>query len=152
MSRIKDHHYLIATVLGSGELPMAPGTWGSLAGLFVVYILRGNVVLNLIAFILFFSLGIVSSREIEKREGIKDPSFVVIDEFACMFIVFLFLPLTPVYLVTGFILFRVMDIFKVPPMKMLEKIGGGWGIMLDDLMAAVYTNFILQIVHHLIKS
>ncbi|MBD3295847.1 MAG: phosphatidylglycerophosphatase A [Candidatus Omnitrophica bacterium] len=137
---------LIATVLGLGYLPLMPGTWGSLGGLVMCFLLRQHIILYSVFFALSFFAGVVFSGRMEKNTGIKDPSSVVIDEFACMFPVFLFVPMTPLTVILGFSLYRVFDIMKVPPMRRLEMAGGGWGIMLDDLVSAVYANLILQFV------
>ncbi|MFC1570815.1 phosphatidylglycerophosphatase A [Candidatus Omnitrophota bacterium] len=137
---------LIGTVFGLGYLPLFPGTWGSFGGLAVCLLLHNNPKLYLAAFILFFIIGLIASANIEKRTGQKDPSYVVIDEFACIFLVYLAVPLSTAVIITGFILYRFMDIVKIPPIRALETLEGGWGIMLDDAMAAVYANLILQIL------
>jgi phosphatidylglycerophosphatase A len=143
---IKKTYELAATVLGLGHLPLMPGTWGSLGGLVLCFLLRHDLILYLVSFIVLFTAGIYVSGRMEKDTGIKDPPAVVIDEFACMFPVFLFVPMTPLTVIIGFSFYRLLDIIKVPPAGMVEKAGGGWGIMLDDLVSAVYTNLILQIV------
>jgi len=83
---------------------------------------------------------------VEKGSYQKDPGFIVIDEFANIFPVFLFIPLSVKTIIIGFILYRVFDIIKVPPMKKLEKLHGGWGIMLDDLISGIYANLILHVL------
>lgn len=141
-----DIMHIIGTVFGLGHLPIAPGTWGSLAGLGFCLLLHDDPVLYITAFIVSFILGIIASHKLEKKWGMKDPSSVVIDEFASIFIAFLLIPITVPIVITGFILYRVIDIIKLPPMRSLERLKGGWGIMLDDLMGAIYTNLILQIL------
>jgi len=138
--------YIIATVCGAGRLPFAPGTWGSLAALPLCILLSGNHIAYITAFAGLFFLGVLVSGIVEKEEQINDPGFIVIDEFACLFAAFLFLPLTKPVLITGFILYRILDIVKPPPCRQLEKAGSGWGVMLDDLAAGIYTNIILRIV------
>ena len=139
-------HKIRATVFGLGYFPMGSGTAGSLAGLALCVMLHGNLVLYSVVFVIIFAAGVISSGKAEEAFGEKDPSMVVIDEFACIFVVFMLVPLTIATVVTGFVLFRIIDIVKPPPMKSLERIGGGWGIMLDDLMAGIYSNLILQIL------
>lgn len=141
-----DVHKAISTVLGLGYFPLAPGTAGSLAGLVLCLALHGNPVLYSIVFVLIFAAGVVSSGKAEELFGYKDPSMVVIDEFACIFTVYMLVPLSASAVVIGFLVYRIMDISKVPPMKSLEKFGGGWGIMLDDLMAGIYSNLVLQVL------
>ncbi|MFH1664808.1 MAG: phosphatidylglycerophosphatase A [Candidatus Omnitrophota bacterium] len=137
-------HNIIGTVCGLGYFPFAPGTAGSFAGLLLCFLLYRNVIVFSAVFVVLFVLGVVSARRIEEETGLDDPSFVVIDEFACIFIAFLFVPMHPEPIITGFIIYRIIDIIKVEPMRSLEKLGGGWGIMLDDLVGGIYTNLILQ--------
>ncbi len=137
---------LIATVFGLGYAPIAPGTVGSLAGLGLCLLLHGYIVLYFLVFIVLFAAGIISAGRMEAESGGKDPSCVVIDEFACIFLVFLFVPLKPFFIITGFILYRLIDIIKIPPARSLEDLGGGWGIMLDDFAAGIYANLILQVL------
>jgi phosphatidylglycerophosphatase A len=89
--------------------------------------------------------GVWSSTVMEKVWG-KDPSKVVIDEVAGMCVGLLFLPVNVTYLLCGFILFRFFDIVKPLYIKKMEYLPGGWGIMLDDVLAGIYTNILLQIV------
>jgi phosphatidylglycerophosphatase A len=139
-------HEAIATVFGLGHLGMAPGTWGSVAGMFLALVLHRFPVVYFAVFITLFVIGGKASGLIEREHGVKDPSYVIIDEFSSMFIVFAFVPIKPVYVILGLISFRVFDIIKPPPIKRLETIEGGWGIMLDDALAAVYANLILQVL------
>lgn len=142
-------HHLIATVFGLGHFPFAPGTVGSLAGLVLCLFLHWNMILYTSVFLILFVFGVISSGKVEEEAGYRDPSTVVIDEFACIFVAFLFVPISAPLVIVGFILYRIFDIIKVPPMKHAENIKGGWGIMLDDLIGGVYTNFILQILVYL---
>ncbi|MDP8257888.1 MAG: phosphatidylglycerophosphatase A [Candidatus Aadella gelida] len=141
---------LIATVFGIGYSPIAPGTLGSIAGLALCLAVHGNISSYIILFILLFAVGVPISNEVEKRGGRKDPSFIIIDEFACIFAVFLFVPLTWPVILIGFAVYRIIDITKIPPLKTLEKLPGGWAIMLDDLAAAIYANLVLQIIVRLV--
>ncbi|MDP8299854.1 MAG: phosphatidylglycerophosphatase A [Candidatus Tantalella remota] len=141
-----DVYYLIATVLGLGRAPLAPGTVGSLTGLFLCFVLRGHLLLYAIVFLVLFAAGVIASARVEETSEEKDPSMIVIDEFACIFVAFFLVPMTWPAVITGFILYRVLDIVKIPPMKSLEDLHGGWGIMLDDLMAGIYTNLALHIL------
>ncbi|MBU1084304.1 MAG: phosphatidylglycerophosphatase A [Candidatus Omnitrophica bacterium] len=135
---------LIATVFGLGYAPIAPGTLGSLAGLALVIAVHSNLSLYITLFVLLFAAGVFTSAETEKAEGKKDPSFIIIDEFACIFAVFLFVPLSWPAVLTGFAIYRVIDITKIQPLRKLEKLSGGWAIMLDDLAAGIYANLALQ--------
>ena len=146
MKKNKNIHNIIATVGGVGYFPIAPGTAGSFAGLLLCLLLHANTFLYISAFIIFFTIGVISSGIVERGSPQKDPGFIVIDELANIFPVFLFIPLSVKAILIGFILYRVFDIIKVPPMKKLEKLHGGWGIMLDDLASGIYTNLILHIL------
>jgi len=137
---------LIATVFGLGYSPIAPGTLGSLAGLAVCIALHNNIFIYLSVFVILFIAGVITSEKVEKATGDKDPSYIIIDEFACIFIVFLFIPIRLPVLLTGFAIYRIIDIVKIPPLKRLDRQSGGWAIMLDDLAAGIYTNLILQVL------
>ena len=201
----------IATVLGIGYAPKAPGTYGSLAGVLTAFlsaifflhpksfgdvfslhpladtILRGdlfgtrgpnihNVTLAfplIIAgalFLLFSTLGVWSASRVASYAGVEDPQHVVIDEVAGQHLTLL-LPLIPIalpnltahmdfseytiffalslanwkYLLLGFILFRVFDIWKPWPARSLERLPGGWGIIADDWMAGIYAAILLRV-------
>lgn len=137
---------IIATVFGIGYSPIAPGTMGSLAGLGLCIALHKYTILYILVFFTLFFIGGMVSKRVEEEEKKKDPSFVVIDEFACIFIAFLFLPIRPSVLITGFAIYRFIDIVKIFPLRRLERQTGAWAIMLDDLAAGIYANFILQVL------
>jgi phosphatidylglycerophosphatase A len=146
----------ISTLFGIGLLPGAPGTWGSLAVLPVIYLLAlyGNIWLLL--FILITSLiTIWISPYCEEVWG-TDPGKVVIDEAAGQAIPFLLLPLrgdlsTDIwYIIAAFLLFRLFDILKPLGIKRLQHLKGGFGILTDDLLAGIYAMITLQVVARLI--
>lgn len=91
--------------------------------------------------------GIGWSSVVAREIGKKDPSEVVIDEVAGQFIALLFAPLSWKYVLVAFILFRVFDIFKPPPVRQLEQLPSGLGIMMDDVAAGLYALIILRVVH-----
>ena len=142
----------IATVFNVGHLPYAPGTWGSLVATFFVFFLYKNPVVYIVVTLLLLWLGIISSTRTEKAIGEKDPGCIVIDEFVGILITFMFIPLSLKVAVIGFILFRLFDIFKIPPMRRAETLPQGIGIMCDDVIAAIYTNFCLRILILLIPN
>ena len=136
---------LFATGFLLGYSPVAPGTLSCFIGVFIWYLLHNsNVIYIGIASALFF-IGVIVAGDLEKIWG-KDPRRVVIDEYACILLPLYFTPLRVVPLAITFFLFRIIDIFKPPPLKSVEKVRGGWGIMLDDLLAAVYTTVIIIIL------
>lgn len=134
----------IVTVGPAGLSPVAPGTMGTLSALLVLYLLKPSVAVHLSIATISIVAGIWASGLYEKRSGRKDPQEVVIDEFAGYLVATAFLPQSVVVLLSAFALFRFFDILKPYPINKLERIGGGAGIMLDDLAAGLYTNLIIQ--------
>ncbi len=136
---------LIGTFFGIGYFPVAPGTAATAVGVGLAFIFAPSP--SWYGCILLFSvvLGIMAAGFIETSLKEKDPGIVVIDEVAGILLSLAFLPLTPAVMIGGFFLFRAFDMFKIYPINKLEGLPGGWGIMLDDLMAGFYTNIILQI-------
>ncbi len=135
----------IATLGFIGYLPFAPGTFGTLAGVVVMVLLKPPIPLHIALSIFSIAIGILSSNQAEKLFRQNDPSYIVIDEFAGYIVSLLFLPLNWGYMLSAFILFRFFDIIKPPPIKRIEySLKGGLGIVADDIGAAVYTNLVLQ--------
>ena len=206
--------YAIATALGVGYLPQAPGTFGSLVGVLTIglcaifflrptslaglspfhvlsdarfmdnhFLVPGSDIHNAMLWLPIFSatvllvilgaIGVWSSTKAAEYAGIKDPQFVVIDEVAGQHLT-LVLPLIPIalpnlhshmdlstfaifsalslvnwkYLLLGFLFFRIFDIWKPFPVRRLENLPGGWGIMADDWMAGVYAALLLRMALH----
>lgn len=108
--------------------------------------LKDYTALYVSTFLVLFFAGVVSSGIVEKSLGEKDPSVVVIDETASIFPVFFLVPLSLFTAIVGFALYRLFDIFKPFPADRMEHIKGGWGIMLDDLVAGIYSAIILLII------
>lgn len=140
----------IASVFGIGKLPLAPGTWGSLAAILTWYFAGPYLnIYTLCGFIISISIiGVRTSEKAAKNQKDEDPSFVVIDEWAGQWVAVIGLPVTPEYAAGAFILFRIFDILKPGPIKTLEKQGGGVGIMADDLAAGGLTLLILHSVRY----
>ena len=134
-----------ATVLGVGFLPAAPGTWATLVGVVIAYCLGSNLAAYTILVLVLLILGIMTTGIVAKQVNQQDPGFLVIDEVVGVLIALWGLPLIWPVMVCGFFLFRAFDMFKIYPVNKLEAQLGGWGIMLDDCMAGVYTNIILRI-------
>jgi phosphatidylglycerophosphatase A len=139
--------HALATGLGSGYSPIVPGTAGSAMGLLLFWPLAAlPVAWQAGACALVFLLGVAASAHVARVSGIEDPGIVVADEIVGMWITLLWVPLTPLTVAAGFVLFRVMDVWKPWPARQLEHLPGGWGIMADDVMAGVYANLVLQVV------
>jgi phosphatidylglycerophosphatase A len=137
---------LVATGLGSGYSPVAPGTAGSAVGLLLFWPLaRLPVAAQAAATVLVFLVGVAAASHVARRLGLEDPGLVVIDEVAGMWATLLFLPLTPFTAAVGFFAFRAMDVWKPWPARSLEDLPHGWGIMADDLMAGVYANLLVRL-------
>jgi len=137
---------LITSFFYLGHSPFMPGTIGSLGGLMVYFIVRSNDMLFAFSILFLFTLGVLFAGEAEKVYKRKDPSMIVIDEACGMLLSLFFVPFNLYSVIMGFFLFRIFDILKPPPAKRLEKLTGSLGIMFDDIVAALYTNIILQIV------
>ena len=138
---------LIATGFGVGYSPLAPGTLGTLIAIPVYYFLSEiPSPLYEITLPCFFLLAVWVSEKTEAVLGKKDDPRIVIDEMMGFFITMLWLPKTPLFLLAGFILFRFFDIFKPFPIRRFEKVRGGFGVVLDDVMAGIFANVILHFI------
>jgi len=136
---------VVATGLGSGYSPFAPGTAGSLVGLVLFWPLHHLALwAQAAATVAVFFVGVAAATHVARRVGIEDPGLVVADEVVGMWVSLLGVPLTGVTAVAGFVLFRVFDVFKPYPARDLERLPAGWGIMCDDVMAGVYANLLLR--------
>jgi phosphatidylglycerophosphatase A len=146
---------LFASLLYVGYLPKAPGTCASAAatlGFFLVFYSSHHILpgLHLTAVLLISLVGTLAADRVSRDSGNQDPSFVVIDEVAGQLLTFLFLPVSAFNLISGFLLFRILDIWKPCPIRKLESLKHGVGIMADDLLAGVYGNLILQAINYFI--
>jgi len=138
---------LVATGLGSGYSPFASGTAGSAACALLVWLARGplaNPFVDVAASVAMALLSVAAADAVARSVGQKDPKIVVSDEFAGYLVTMALLPKTIPWLVAGFFVFRVLDVWKPPPCRRLELVRGGWGITLDDVMAGIYGNLVLQ--------
>ncbi len=139
------------TGVGVGYLPLAPGTWASLATLLPVvavhwlFPLHETIVLGSLVAVLTFPAVVFSTR-FSRSEGDPDPSKIVIDEILGQMLCLLFIPVSAVSLGAGFLLFRFFDIVKPFPARSSEKLPGGMGIVCDDLIAGVYAGLCLKLL------
>ena len=136
----------LATALGAGYAPVAPGTFGSAVGLVLWWLLPRSTVVQFAAILIVFALGSWSGSVAERHFKRTDPGHVVLDEVLGMQITLFLNPVGWVGALIGFLLFRVADIIKPYPANKLEALHGGFGIMADDAMAAVYSNIALRLV------
>jgi phosphatidylglycerophosphatase A len=138
----------IATCGYLGYVPVAPGTFGSAAGLVVFAAVRwsGSPALELAVIILLFAVGVWSADAAERHFGGVDPAPVILDEVVGMLVTLAFLPVNITGAVVGFLLFRLFDVVKPWPANRLEALHGGLGVMADDAMAGVYGNVALRLL------
>lgn len=143
--------YLLAFGFGSGLVPKAPGTAGSLLALLIAvpflhlpyWILIGIILLSLV-------LGILITGGVAEELGLKDPGGIVWDEFVGMWIALLWLP-SWWWLIPAFLLFRLFDIVKPWPVSLADReLTGGAGIMLDDVIAGLYALGVLQLANYIV--
>jgi phosphatidylglycerophosphatase A len=141
---------LIATVGGVGRAPFAPGTVASTVTAIAIGLAAPSRP-ALIAFVVAVVLvGTWAAQVAERSLGKKDPSAIVIDEVAGMALSVLALPVTPGVLLAGFVLFRVFDVVKLYPANALQRLPGGVGVMIDDLVAGLYALLVLLAVRALV--
>lgn len=145
---LKNPWHLAAVGFGSGLVKFAPGTFGSIAAIpFCLILLYLPWYINLIVIILSFILGTIACNKAEQAMGIHDHGGIVIDEFVGMFISSLFFPQNPYLIILSFILFRFFDILKPYPISLLDRnVKGGFGIMIDDVIAGIYALIVGMII------
>ena len=129
-----------------GYLPFIPGTWGSLGGVLVYFFVRHNMYLFLGALAAVFFAGFYTAGKAEDVFGRKDERKIVIDEAAGLLLLFLLVPPHKAYLITAFILYRLFDFLKPYPAKRLERLPRSWGIMADDIIAALYSYVVIAVL------
>ena len=145
---------LIATFCGIGRLHPGPGTWASAttvvlwAAIAHVTPLALRTPLAIAIALLVALIGIPAATRVARASAIKDPQFVVIDEVAGQLIALIAVPLAWKTLLAGFILFRAFDIIKPPPVRQLEKLPEGTGIVLDDVGAGIFALVVMHLLLH----
>lgn len=167
----RDYFALAVTTFGVGYLPLAPGTWGSMVGV-LIYLaigwMEGNIAanlefkglrseqitawlhaVNLILFLIFCLLGIWAAGRSTKLFRNKDPKQAVVDEVIGQLITFLFIPFDThwYFILAGFLLFRLFDIWKPYPIDSLQNLPAGIGVCADDILAAVYAGAVLSLIY-----
>ena len=141
----------LGTAFGLGYVPYIPGTFASLVTAGAVALLHrtsDSATLQLAAvLVLLLPVSIWASARVARRDAKHDPSHVVIDEVVGQIFCLLWVPFSWTFLVTGFIAFRVFDILKPYPIKKVERLRGGIGIVCDDLIAGLYAGLLLRIAY-----
>lgn len=142
-------HRLISTCLGLGYIPKGGGTVAAVCCCIVWYFAWAGVHphfwAQVLVTILILLIGVYSAGKMEAFWG-KDSYRIVIDEVAGMCLTLLFIPVCWQYIVVGLVLFRFFDIAKPLYIRKMEQISGGWGVMMDDMLAGLYANLLLQVV------
>jgi len=148
----QDIYTILSTLLGIGFIPFMPGTFGTLAAVLIYLSIPAawlntfpGVLYSITAIIVLFFAGVYISNKAEQKLG-HDSGIIIIDEFVAYFICVLFLPKSYLMAVYTFALFRVFDIAKPQPIRLSQKLKGGWGVMTDDVIAAVFTNLFMQVM------
>lgn len=138
----------IATVFGVGRIPKAPGTWGSLVTLpLVLGLMLLGPLIYMAATLAMAIVAILAAEQYEQQSNNHDSKEIVIDEVAGMLVTMTMLPLTWQSFVIGFILFRTLDIWKPFPIRYFDrKVPGGFGVVMDDLVAGIIANVLLQLM------
>jgi phosphatidylglycerophosphatase A len=145
---MKYYILLLATGFGVGYSPITPGTLGTLIAIPIYYFLSEiPSPIYEITLTAFFFLSVWISASVENYYGKKDDQRIVIDEIMGFLITMLWIPRTVRFIIVGFFLFRFFDILKPFPIRRLEKrLKGGYGVVLDDVLAGVYANIALRLV------
>jgi phosphatidylglycerophosphatase A len=144
----------LATGCFVGNIAFAPGTFGSLLGIPIcLFLSRINLIYAIWGTVFFILFAIWIAQRAADLLKLKDPGCIVIDEIAGLAVTFLGIPFNIVSIATGFVLFRLFDIFKPFPIRYLERnISGGAGIVLDDVAAGIYGNIMLRIIFFMTDS
>jgi len=145
---------LVATACHVGHIKPGPGTWGSAIGV-ILWVLvdssAGETWRTLCVFglaLLLTAIGMRASTLVARATGLEDPSFVIIDEVVGQLCVLIGVPITWKVAVAGFLLFRLFDITKPFPVRHLERLPGGVGIVMDDIGAGLYSLAVLHLLLH----
>jgi phosphatidylglycerophosphatase A len=147
--RPTDPAALLATWFGSGLLPVAPGSWASLVALPCAALLTwlGGPLLVLLAGAAVFILGIWAADAYMAATGVHDPPAIVVDEVVGQWLTLALVPPDPVVYALGFLLFRVLDVLKPWPADFVDRtVTGGFGVMLDDVVAGAYAGGALWLI------
>lgn len=151
---LKDPGHLLAFGLGSGALPKAPGTWGSVVAVPIYYLLWVWLPASAYVVMLFltFLVGVWLCGRTSRALGVHDHGGIVWDEFVGVWITLATQPVSPLWVLAGLVLFRIFDIAKPWPIRWLDrKVHGGLGIMLDDVLAGLVALALVAIAQHVLR-
>lgn len=138
----------LATGCYVGNIPIASGTFGSMWGIPLSYLISNiNLWYGLLFITAFCGFAVFAANEAEKHFDEKDPGCIVIDEIAGLLVAFWGLPFNLFTVLTGFVIFRCFDIAKPFSIRRIERnLPGGWGIVMDDILAGVYANLVIRVI------
>jgi len=137
---------LIASGLYSGYSPIVPGTTGTVpAWLIAYFLIGGNQLILFITFVVTFWVSVWSATLAENIYG-HDAKKIVMDEWAGMFLTFMFVPFSLINYLIAFVAFRVFDVLKIPPASQAEQLPKGWGVTMDDIVAGVQACFCTNLI------
>ncbi len=140
---------IIATGFGTGYLPIGPGSWGTFPGMLLCWFMQPlPPLLYLWLIILLARWGVSLATDAELQIGRKDPGEIVIDEIIAFPLTMFLIPLSAGTLLLGFFLNRLMDTMKLWPCDNLQELPGGWGIMMDDMAAAIQSCLLMHLAIH----
>lgn len=145
-NRVNDLIESFVSCLYIGFIRVAPGTFGSLGGIAVFLVIPHNPYTFAGILLTLFFLSVFASGRYAREISREDPQSVVVDEVCGMLVTLFLLPFSIQNLVAGFFLFRLFDVLKPFPLRRLERLSGGWGIVLDDIGAGVYANLVLRLL------
>ena len=138
---------ILSTGLFVGYIPLAPGTFGTILSAVIYWqLFPKNTAIQTVIVLIGIVVAIIVAGQSEKETGRKDDRKIVIDEIVGFWVCMLFIPHKIIFLTAGFLLFRFFDVVKPTPVKKLEQLPGGFGIVLDDIAAGIMTNIVLQIL------
>lgn len=140
---------IIGSTFGAGFFPIAPGTVGSLVAVIALWFIPFSTTGLLVASILFFLIGLWAATVCEEDWG-HDPGKVVWDEVVGMMVTVTLMPKHWIIYAAAFVLFRLFDILKPFPANKSQALPKGWGVMVDDIIAALFANIVLHIIFRLI--
>lgn len=136
----------IATLFGIGFSPILPGTLGTLVAMILYFFTKGNLLIlcSITSFLLIAGFPVIATAE--KQFGYKDPAPIVLDELIGYMVCMIGIHYSFKSALVGFLIFRIIDIFKPPPIKTIQKLPSSFGIIADDIAAGIYTNILLRFI------
>jgi phosphatidylglycerophosphatase A len=144
---------ILAAGFGAGFSPIVPGTAGTLVAIpFYYFISRIPSPVYEVTLVAFFFLSVFVSEKAERHWGKKDDRRIVIDEIMGFLLTMLWVPQSILSIVAGFVLFRFFDILKPFPIRRLEKVKSGFGVVLDDVLAGAYANITLHVILRILED